>query len=1433
MVTQQQRRLLQRNPQQLKEMFTTTTMSGQSAPSPSAPTINYGQQELRKIGSGINIKEKNIGALQSKIAYRLETGKNLASIPTLQQELDSELRELDQIQQRLGSQYDSAKQTAPKDSRTYLSSPPPNPDAGIRYSSPTSLTGGGITTTTGTKSGPTVGYYSNRGVYQASTPSGIYNTGNPSITGSKQGIQQGSLVLVQSGVGTASGGIKTVKGQYGNTPREYLPRLATPLSISETKTYKEVGPYQLNDGFTKGFGQGSGISSTNNFGYTLGTSPKEVSVGPLGQKIIEDAIKFGQDSGIRSITNFGYTKKVSVVPFGQKIIEDARERIGKGLKTTNDSYSYAFSLPDKSFKQLLFEEKTYLSNKNYAKAVETGLALGANVGAGILSFASDTTVLGIGGGQALIGEGAARVENLFRGQSNENFERTVHLGTSLPEFTVSTVAGIGNALQNPRGVGKLIGGYAIGKVLPGKTMVVPQEFAGVKMDLVGKYLSPADGALEFFVKGGNVQKLRGGGIATFQESIIAKEGKPYPLIGNRARYEMERSAEPSFLNIQLNSQSTIAEPFGSGFGKIVDVAKPAEGGGSIGTVVTMRNLFKQPGKTEYNLLSPRTIQQVSITPATVIIKNLDYAKYTPFNAPRDFYLTPPDQKIFTPQQTKVVTSVPQSRAQPQYGFPFTDIPRLSAPTTFPFFKPIQQNRNVKLQELSPAAYLKKQDLLGAQQSVVDNLFQRNEQIGSRGISGGLFFDKFTPRVLPEDAKTINPLGPQEFTIGSAGTKQFQNTGMGYGEVPELDGELGGLLPSPRIISEKKIYDVKTLFGKPQKIFGSPVTSQTKVRLVKIDVISDSIAKGLDDYYNPVVDNRGRVIVSNKKSLSVPDEKYGALSADRAVSFRSLVRTTEPVKPSKRIPEPVIEDLFVIRSAASRIKFDFPRGEKPFSDITITKPSYELDIFTPIKKDILLSKELSFNMNKALVANRQYNKKTLQTFTDVTENLDRSKTPVKSFVFSKEGSGSIVTGIYRPRDTKLSSIDASGKIPKKIIDTTKYGGGTSDLTKQYIIAVKVPKNLISFTLKNKKKTPIFSLRAPREYFIIKSERKFLSPRKAENRKQTPRSQIRKETSESLKPTSPIGGSTAFQDNVGLRQVFQSQKSITDQTPNIDLSGYEYTTVKPGERVVVGVRTFRTPVTRYYPSFFNTGRSFAEEPSSATRTEPSFATRTGLQYSTNNVISTKNVFVPQSNLLNDQRTSMRSVQNSSSVTRQNQFNIQKNIQSNIQQNVQNNIQSSVQKNIQNILQRSITSTKNIQYILQRSITQKPQTQDSITIDQKRRKLLDAEGFDVFLKRRKKFLRVASNLPRGRALLAGQTAALGGLGARFKLLPSGRTTVSDIDARINDKVFRSYKIQAGKRIPLKDEFIQRRGQRLVTRAERTELTASKNKGGRFLWR
>jgi hypothetical protein len=99
------------------------------------------------------------------------------------------------------------------------------------------------------------------------------------------------------------------------------------------------------------------------------------------------------------------------------------------------------------------------------------------------------------------------------------------------------------------------------------------------------------------------------------------------------------------------------------------------------------------------------------------------------------------------------------------------------------------------------------------------------------------------------------------------------------------------------------------------------------------------------------------------------------------------------------------------------------------------------------------------------------------------------------------------------------------------------------------------------------------------------------------------------------------------------------------------------------------------------------------------------------------------------------------------------------------------------------------------------------------------MTSPAYAVMLKRRGKFIPIATGLPKGRALKFGSERAIRELSRQFKVVATGKSTeLGDIDFRPSEKVFRQFKIRRGRQVALEpDRFIQNISQNLQTNEEK----------------
>ena len=111
----------------------------------------------------------------------------------------------------------------------------------------------------------------------------------------------------------------------------------------------------------------------------------------------------------------------------------------------------------------------------------------------------------------------------------------------------------------------------------------------------------------------------------------------------------------------------------------------------------------------------------------------------------------------------------------------------------------------------------------------------------------------------------------------------------------------------------------------------------------------------------------------------------------------------------------------------------------------------------------------------------------------------------------------------------------------------------------------------------------------------------------------------------------------------------------------------------------------------------------------------------------------------------------------------------------------------------------------------------------------------GYKTLVKRRGKWFELGGISPRAKAIQKGQEYSLKTLGRSFKIVPTKKQlAVPKPYKEYKPSIkFRSYKIKKKKKIPLKDEWIQRVKYALSTFGEKREIKAArKSKARRIKW-
>jgi len=278
-------------------------------------------QNLRLLGKNFQTQERYLSNLQGRIdavklaiTERSKEGRPDAStyrqeeLARLQQLYDTELENYQNRRSQLTpEQFRQAKLAAPKQ-LFEPGAPQPTPNSGISYSQPNSISGGGIVTTTGTATGATVGYRNPNGTFFGTQQPGVSTITYRPIN--NQGFQPGSILLTQQGPGNAPDALSSIKTQYGNTPKDFLPRITTPLKIETTiQEQNDLRGYSGEIG--RIFSSGSGVSLGSEFLSQASKTQKIPDYFFVDQQTAHDfrVRSQGQQEGVTGflVNNFGLT----------------------------------------------------------------------------------------------------------------------------------------------------------------------------------------------------------------------------------------------------------------------------------------------------------------------------------------------------------------------------------------------------------------------------------------------------------------------------------------------------------------------------------------------------------------------------------------------------------------------------------------------------------------------------------------------------------------------------------------------------------------------------------------------------------------------------------------------------------------------------------------------------------------------------------------------------------------------------------------------------------------------------------------------------------------------------------------------------------------------------------------------------------------------
>jgi hypothetical protein len=102
--------------------------------------------------------------------------------------------------------------------------------------------------------------------------------------------------------------------------------------------------------------------------------------------------------------------------------------------------------------------------------------------------------------------------------------------------------------------------------------------------------------------------------------------------------------------------------------------------------------------------------------------------------------------------------------------------------------------------------------------------------------------------------------------------------------------------------------------------------------------------------------------------------------------------------------------------------------------------------------------------------------------------------------------------------------------------------------------------------------------------------------------------------------------------------------------------------------------------------------------------------------------------------------------------------------------------------------------------------------------------SKAYSIQIKRRGKFIPIASGLPRGVALKQLQGTLLSNIARTGKLVEAGTTEMSDISFKPSERIFRSFAQKKGKRMEMPNTFVQRSAYNLQSSGEQEMIQQAK---------
>lgn len=409
------------------------------------------------------------------------------------------------------------------------------------------------------------------------------------------------------------------------------------------------------------------------------------------------------------------------------------------------------------------------------------------------------------------------------------------------------------------------------------------------------------------------------------------------------------------------------------------------------------------------------------------------------------------------------------RGEPAFGFPFSDIPRLTQPVRLPKVIDVPQLNPIDLKVLSNDEFFAQQGLFKESQANVAGRVAEGIKNPQPLIDSNNFFEKFTGTVQ-------RPAQLKQFTFDQTITPQdiFERTpvikfqeGVNIGtalkeQVLPPENSFGAVFSDANngrsiFLNEKDFTGVRGFFNKEleRDVIAHETGHLFDITFLEKDVKKETTpgisSKNIYSSIRDVPFLRDEAINLQKKGLIGDDDFFKSY----ALKERPKELFAELYKARQRKPSLFAENAPTINKIFSRL------DEKFTSKVSVTindadlyggssNPFDRYQGTSGVGKElpsprILKTRRLSdvetelANVQGKNFVGRRVTTKNFFTFPD--------RSGIPSFEFFQEGQGKTATALFRPRDTLLPKVSAAGKVPK-VLDTFKYGRGNVNPAKSY-------------------------------------------------------------------------------------------------------------------------------------------------------------------------------------------------------------------------------------------------------------------------------------------------------------------------------------------------------------------------------------------------